>query len=53
MHRKLVALASGILFGIGLSVSQMINPAKILDFLDVAGTWDPSLALVMLSLIHI
>lgn len=47
MHHKLVALASGILFGIGLSVSQMINPAKILDFLDVAGTWDPSLALVM------
>lgn len=47
MDRKLVALASGILFGIGLSVSQMINPAKIQDFLDVAGAWDPSLAFVM------
>ena len=47
MDRKLVALASGIVFGIGLSVSQMINPAKILDFLDVAGAWDPSLAFVM------
>ncbi len=47
MDRKLVALASGILFGIGLSVSQMINPAKIHGFLDVAGAWDPSLAFVM------
>lgn len=47
MDRKLVALASGILFGIGLSVSQMINPAKIQGFLDVAGAWDPSLAFVM------
>ena len=37
----------GLLFGIGLVVSQMINPAKVLGFLDVAGRWDPSLALVM------
>jgi len=41
------ALLSGLVFGLGLSVSQMINPAKVLNFLDVAGTWDPSLALVM------
>ncbi len=41
------ALASGILFGIGLGVSHMVNPAKVLAFLDVAGSWDPSLALVM------
>ena len=43
----LVALASGVLFGLGLAVSQMVNPAKVLAFLDVAGAWDPSLALVM------
>lgn len=43
----LVALGSGVLFGLGLAVSQMINPAKVLAFLDVAGQWDPSLALVM------
>ena len=38
------ALASGIVFGLGLVVSQMVNPAKILNFLDVFGSWDPSLA---------
>ena len=43
----LVALASGVLFGLGLAISQMVNPAKVLAFLDVAGAWDPSLALVM------
>ena len=41
------ALFCGIVFGLGLSVSQMINPQKVLGFLDVAGNWDPSLALVM------
>lgn len=39
--------ASGLLFGLGLVVSQMINPAKVIGFLDLAGDWDPSLALVM------
>lgn len=38
---------SGLVFGIGLIVSGMANPAKVLGFLDVAGRWDPSLALVM------
>ncbi len=47
MRRNLIALVSGTLFGLGLCVSQMINPAKVLAFLDVAGNWDPSLALVM------
>jgi hypothetical protein len=37
------------LFGAGLAISQMINPAKVLAFLDVAGAWDPSLAFVMLG----
>ncbi len=45
--RAIVALLSGIIFGLGLAVSQMVNPAKVLAFLDVAGRWDPSLALVM------
>jgi len=42
-----IALALGALFGLGLTVSQMVNPAKVLNFLDIAGNWDPSLALVM------
>lgn len=37
----------GVIFGIGISVSGMINPAKVLNFFDIAGTWDPSLAFVM------
>ena len=41
------SLAAGLVFGIGLTVSGMVNPAKIMNFLDVAGTWDPSLAFVM------
>ncbi|QRM35162.1 DUF6691 family protein [Microvirga sp. VF16] len=47
MPAILSALASGLLFGLGLIVSQMVNPAKVLSFLDVFGDWDPSLALVM------
>ncbi|WP_120497243.1 DUF6691 family protein [Kiloniella sp. EL199] len=42
-----VALIAGLIFGLGLIVSEMVNPAKILAFLDVAGDWDPSLAFVM------
>jgi uncharacterized membrane protein YedE/YeeE len=45
--RILMALFSGLVFGIGLIVAGMTNPAKVLDFLDLAGRWDPSLALVM------
>ncbi|WP_414470933.1 DUF6691 family protein [Microvirga sp. M2] len=41
------AFASGLLFGLGLIVSQMVNPAKVLGFLDIFGNWDPSLAFVM------
>ena len=43
----LVALISGTLFGLGLSVAQMIDPAKVVNFLDITGQWDPSLAFVM------
>ena len=45
--RILTALALGILFGGGIAVSGMINPAKVLNFFDIAGIWDPSLAFVM------
>jgi hypothetical protein len=44
---RIAAFLAGLLFGVGLSVSQMINPAKVIAFLDVAGRWDPSLAFVM------
>jgi hypothetical protein len=42
-----VNLALGLLFGVGLVVSGMSDPAKVLNFLDLFGTWDPSLAFVM------
>ena len=45
--QNIVALFVGLLFGIGLLLSGMTNPAKVLGFLDLAGQWDPSLALVM------
>ena len=41
------SLLAGLVFGLGLIVSGMANPAKVLGFLDLAGAWDPSLALVM------
>ena len=41
------ALGAGFLFGIGLWLSGMANPRKVLDFLDITGSWDPSLLLVM------
>lgn len=45
--RNLIAALSGLLFSIGLTVSQMVDPDKVINFLDVAGNWDPSLAFVM------
>ena len=49
MRNFLAALVVGIIFGAGLVVSDMINPARVLAFLDLAGAWDPTLALVMLG----
>jgi len=46
---KLVSLISGIIFGVGLVISEMINPEKVLGFLDLFGNWDPSLAFVMIG----
>jgi uncharacterized protein len=47
MMRRLTAVLIGLLFGVGILISGMGNPAKILNFFDVAGAWDPSLAFVM------
>ena len=47
----LMAFISGILFGLGLVLAGMTDPLKVLAFLDVAGRWDPSLALVMIGAI--
>jgi len=46
---KLTSLICGIIFGIGLVISEMINPSKVLGFLNFFGDWDPSLAFVMLG----
>jgi uncharacterized membrane protein YedE/YeeE len=46
--RKLIALLAGMIFGLGMVVSDMINPARVLGFLDLfGGAWDPTLAFVM------
>ena len=45
--RNLVTVFTGLIFGIGLIMSGMTNPAKVQNFLDIFGSWDPSLALVM------
>jgi uncharacterized membrane protein YedE/YeeE len=47
MSRVLAGGLCGVLFGIGLALAQMIDPNKVLAFLDLAGAWDPSLILVM------
>ena len=50
---SLSAFICGLLFGLGLLMAGMANPAKVLGFLDIAGLWDPSLALVMLGAIAV
>ncbi len=47
MNRVIAAALCGVLFGVGLALAQMIDPNKVLAFLDLAGAWDPSLILVM------
>ncbi|MCX7288344.1 MAG: YeeE/YedE family protein [Rhodobacterales bacterium] len=47
MNRQLSALVAGLIFGLGIAISGMGNPAKVLNFFDPLGTWDPSLAFVM------
>ena len=50
---KLTAFIAGLIFGLGLLLAGMANPAKVMGFLDLAGTWDPSLALVMAGAIAV
>lgn len=45
--KPLYALLTGLVFGVGIAISGMMNPAKVLNFFDLAGSWDPSLAFVM------
>lgn len=45
--QMLTTLISGLLFGLGLCISGLVNPAKVQSFLDIAGDWDPSLAITM------
>lgn len=47
MNRLMASIVCGLVFGMGMVVSDMINPARVLAFLDAAGAWDPSLAFVM------
>ncbi|MDD5580933.1 MAG: YeeE/YedE family protein [Methylobacter sp.] len=53
MKLIMIALISGLLFGAGLTLSQMTNPDKVLNFLDIAGNWDPSLIFVMAGALSI
>lgn len=50
---NLVSLVTGLVFGLGLIVSGLVNPAKVLGFLDLAGAWDPSLIFVMAGAIAV
>jgi len=49
MKVAISTFVAGLIFGAGLTVSQMVNPDKVISFLDVAGNWDPSLGFVMAS----
>lgn len=51
--RKFTAFLAGLVFGFGLLLGGLTNPAKVLAFLDLAGAWDPSLALVMAGAIAV
>jgi uncharacterized protein len=53
MKQNIAALLCGVLFGIGLSLSHMVNPNKVQDFLDITGHWDASLLFVMLGALPI
>lgn len=50
---SVIALLAGVIFGLGLIVGGMTNPAKVLAFLDITGDWDPSLAFVMMGAIAV
>ena len=51
MYSKIFSFISGLIFGIGLTVAGMVNPAKVIAFLNILGNWDPSLVFVMVGAI--
>ena len=51
MMNNFFSLLSGFIFGLGLAISSMTNPAKVIGFLDITGNWDPSLMFVMIGAI--
>ena len=53
MMNKFFSLLSGFIFGLGLTLSSMTNPAKVIGFLDITDNWDPSLMFVMIGAIVI
>lgn len=53
LTKAIAGLVSGLLFGAGLAISGMTNPNKVLNFLDVTGSWDPTLALVMAAAVPV
>lgn len=53
MRKNISALVAGVIFGLGLIISGMTNPAKVIGFLDLFGNWDPSLMFVMVGAIGV
>ncbi|MBV9949811.1 MAG: YeeE/YedE family protein [Myxococcales bacterium] len=53
MKREVIAFLAGIVFALGLGISGMLDPRRILGFLDVTGAWDPTLALVMVGAVGV
>lgn len=53
LKKNISALISGVIFGLGLLLSGMTDPKKVIGFLDVAGNWDPSLMMVMIGAISV
>jgi uncharacterized membrane protein YedE/YeeE len=51
--KNIITFLTGLIFGLGLIISGMTNPAKVIGFLDIAGVWDPSLMFVMLGAITV
>lgn len=53
LFRTLTALLAGIVFGFGLAISGMLNPERVRGFLDITGTWDPTLGFVMIGAVAV
>lgn len=53
LTKNFISFSCGIFFGLGLAISEMINPMKVKSFLDITGNWDPSLIFVMIGAIFV